>query len=290
MDSDLSRNFRDLRPIRLSVVARANACGYTLLNAAYYGVPQMRERLFLIGYRREIANGVAFPEPTHWVDLPPGYEGSRAVALKLLRGTDAPQGASLIASNTPSTASLAAALSRPVPTARRSAISRLFMPSSLWPRGGGPRYPVGRAVAESDYHELPSAREARPAEFRLPVVANARSMRTAAALVFPARAARAGLVAAHLAPESRRVVAVEPGLVPGAAPAALPDLPGLGRGVQIAHELRDHSGRKPVALVLGLFRQLRAAAIEIVQRNDHTDRRRCFLVVAQCDLLPRIRA
>ena len=66
-------------------------CGYTLLNAAYYGVPQMRERLFLIGYRREIANGVTFPEPTHWVDLPPGYEGSRAVALKLLRGTDAPQ-------------------------------------------------------------------------------------------------------------------------------------------------------------------------------------------------------
>ena len=63
-------------------------CGYTLLNAAYYGVPQMRERLFLIGYRREISNGVTFPEPTHWVDLPSGYEGSRAVALKLLRGTD----------------------------------------------------------------------------------------------------------------------------------------------------------------------------------------------------------
>ena len=38
-------------------------CGYTLLNAAYYGVPQMRERLFLIGYRREIANGVTFPNP-----------------------------------------------------------------------------------------------------------------------------------------------------------------------------------------------------------------------------------
>ena len=91
MDSDLSRNFRDLRPIRLSVVARANACGYTLLNVAYYGVPQMRERLFLIGYRREIANGVTFPEPTHWVDLPPGYEGSRAVALKLLCGTDGPE-------------------------------------------------------------------------------------------------------------------------------------------------------------------------------------------------------
>ena len=63
-------------------------CGYTLLNAAYYGVPQMRERMFLIGYRREIADRVTFPKPTHWVDLPPGYEGSRSVALKLLSDRD----------------------------------------------------------------------------------------------------------------------------------------------------------------------------------------------------------
>ena len=60
------------------------AAGYTLLNAAYYGVPQMRERMFLIGCRREIVNRVTFPSPTHWVDLPSGYEGTRAVALKLV--------------------------------------------------------------------------------------------------------------------------------------------------------------------------------------------------------------
>lgn len=60
-------------------------CGYTLLNAAYYGVPQTRERMFLIGYRREIADSVVFPAPTSWVSLPPGYDGTRAVALKLLR-------------------------------------------------------------------------------------------------------------------------------------------------------------------------------------------------------------
>ncbi|MFM8333783.1 MAG: DNA cytosine methyltransferase [Candidatus Methylumidiphilus sp.] len=59
-------------------------CKYTLLNAAFYGVPQMRQRMFLIAYRKEIAAEVCFPYPTHWVDLPPGYEGSRAVALKLL--------------------------------------------------------------------------------------------------------------------------------------------------------------------------------------------------------------
>ncbi len=57
---------------------------YTLLNAAYYGVPQMRERMFLVGYRRELDQPVTFPEPTHWVDLPPGYEGTRSVALKSL--------------------------------------------------------------------------------------------------------------------------------------------------------------------------------------------------------------
>ncbi len=59
-------------------------CTYTLLNAAFYGVPQTRERMFLIAYHREMAATVTFPEPTHWIDLPPGYEGSRQVALKLL--------------------------------------------------------------------------------------------------------------------------------------------------------------------------------------------------------------
>lgn len=59
-------------------------CSYTLLNAAFYGVPQMRERMILIAYRHEIAGAVTFPEPTHFIDLPPGYEGTRSVALKFL--------------------------------------------------------------------------------------------------------------------------------------------------------------------------------------------------------------
>lgn len=59
--------------------------GYTLLNAAYYGVPQMRERMFLVAYRQELGQQVTFPAYTHHVDLPPGYEGSRQVALKSLR-------------------------------------------------------------------------------------------------------------------------------------------------------------------------------------------------------------
>ncbi len=59
-------------------------CAYTLLNAAFYGVPQTRERMFLIAYHHEVAQHVSFPAPTHWVELPRGYEGSRRVALKVL--------------------------------------------------------------------------------------------------------------------------------------------------------------------------------------------------------------
>ena len=59
-------------------------CRYTLMNAAFYGVPQMRERMILIAYHRDVADTVAFPKPTHWVQLPPGYEGTRSVALRLL--------------------------------------------------------------------------------------------------------------------------------------------------------------------------------------------------------------
>ena len=67
--------------------AKGYAVRYSLLNAAFYGVPQMRERMILIAVRTELASDMQFPEPTHWIDLPPGYGGSRAVALKLAVGT-----------------------------------------------------------------------------------------------------------------------------------------------------------------------------------------------------------
>lgn len=57
-------------------------CGYALLNSAFYGVPQMRERCFLIAYRKELEINPTFPDPTHFTVLPRGYEGSRQVALK----------------------------------------------------------------------------------------------------------------------------------------------------------------------------------------------------------------
>lgn len=56
--------------------------GYTLLNAAYHGVPQFRERLFIVALADVLNQVPAFPAPTHHLDLPRGYEGSRRVALK----------------------------------------------------------------------------------------------------------------------------------------------------------------------------------------------------------------
>jgi DNA (cytosine-5)-methyltransferase 1 len=55
---------------------------YTLLNAAFYGVPQMRERLILVAIHQALGVDPTFPAPTHTIELPPGYEGSRDVALK----------------------------------------------------------------------------------------------------------------------------------------------------------------------------------------------------------------
>jgi DNA (cytosine-5)-methyltransferase 1 len=57
-------------------------CSYTLLNSAFFGVPQMRERMFLIAVARDICSKISFPTPTHWIELPRGYEGSRQVALQ----------------------------------------------------------------------------------------------------------------------------------------------------------------------------------------------------------------
>ncbi|TRC75780.1 DNA cytosine methyltransferase [Mesorhizobium sp. WSM4310] len=56
--------------------------GYTILNAAYYGVPQIRERLFIVAIANELGEEPEFPTPLHFLDLPRGYEGSRRVALK----------------------------------------------------------------------------------------------------------------------------------------------------------------------------------------------------------------
>ncbi len=55
---------------------------YTILNAAFFGVPQVRERLFIVAISTTLNTSPTFPDPTHFLELPRGYQASRRVALK----------------------------------------------------------------------------------------------------------------------------------------------------------------------------------------------------------------
>lgn len=57
---------------------------YSLINSAHHGVPQMRDRVFMIAFHKALGATIRFPAATHHCDLPPGYEGTRSVALKLI--------------------------------------------------------------------------------------------------------------------------------------------------------------------------------------------------------------
>ena len=58
--------------------------GYSLINSSRHGVPQMRDRVFMIGVRRELKAEIRFPSASHYCELPIGYQGTRAVAFKLI--------------------------------------------------------------------------------------------------------------------------------------------------------------------------------------------------------------
>jgi DNA (cytosine-5)-methyltransferase 1 len=58
---------------------------YGLLNAVHYGVPQMRERAFVLAWHECLGRTApTFPEATHGYELPRGYFGTRATATKLV--------------------------------------------------------------------------------------------------------------------------------------------------------------------------------------------------------------
>jgi DNA (cytosine-5)-methyltransferase 1 len=74
--------------IALELEALGFVSCYTLLNAIHYGVPQTRERMFLIGLRREFDTTPALPDPIRWYDVPPGYRQIRRAASRVLRHDD----------------------------------------------------------------------------------------------------------------------------------------------------------------------------------------------------------
>lgn len=63
---------------------------YSILNAANYGVPQFRERCFLIAIHNSAGLVPDFPEPSHRAAIPRGYDSARDVALKLVRQAATP--------------------------------------------------------------------------------------------------------------------------------------------------------------------------------------------------------
>lgn len=58
---------------------------YTLLNSVWYGVPQMRERMILVGVHRAAGIRPRFPLPTHHLVLPSGYTSAKNAARRVLK-------------------------------------------------------------------------------------------------------------------------------------------------------------------------------------------------------------
>jgi DNA (cytosine-5)-methyltransferase 1 len=57
---------------------------YSLINAVHHGVPQMRDRVYMIAIHRQVGAAIRFPAATHKCDLPRGYAANRIIALRLI--------------------------------------------------------------------------------------------------------------------------------------------------------------------------------------------------------------
>jgi DNA (cytosine-5)-methyltransferase 1 len=70
------------RNVAEEVAATSDALGYEtrycLLNAVWYGVPQLRERMFIIGIRKELEIAPSYPEIRFDCEIPTGYSTSRS--------------------------------------------------------------------------------------------------------------------------------------------------------------------------------------------------------------------
>lgn len=71
--------------IAISLEDMGYCCRYTILNTAHYGIPQLRQRFYLIAILTELHIEPSFPKPTHDIRIPSGYESARNVALNAMQ-------------------------------------------------------------------------------------------------------------------------------------------------------------------------------------------------------------
>lgn len=57
---------------------------YSLINSSHHGVPQMRDRVFMVAFHKALNARIEFPAASRHCSLPSGYGGTRSVALKLI--------------------------------------------------------------------------------------------------------------------------------------------------------------------------------------------------------------
>jgi DNA (cytosine-5)-methyltransferase 1 len=70
--------------IAISLQEIGYRCNYTILNTAHYGVPQLRQRFYLLAILDVLDVKLCFPEPTHDIQVPSGYESAHFVALSTI--------------------------------------------------------------------------------------------------------------------------------------------------------------------------------------------------------------
>lgn len=64
--------------VATDLIARGYRTGYAVLNAAWYGVPQYRDRLFFVGYDARLGIQPSVPPTTHRTSMPLGYASPAA--------------------------------------------------------------------------------------------------------------------------------------------------------------------------------------------------------------------
>ena len=70
--------------IAISLEEMGYSCRYTILNTAHYGIPQLSQRFYLMAILADLHVEPCFPQPTHNIRIPSGYESARNVALNAL--------------------------------------------------------------------------------------------------------------------------------------------------------------------------------------------------------------